>query len=56
VNIFHFPHNPALFCAKRYKFIRRRLQLVYRFQNNIATFNTLYCDLISCHLSVSAPP
>jgi hypothetical protein len=30
--------------------------LVYRFQNNIATFNTLYCDLISCHLSASAPP
>lgn len=32
------------------------IALVDRFQNNIATFNTLYCDLISCHLSVSAPP
>jgi hypothetical protein len=31
-------------------------QLVFRFQNNIATFNTLYCNLISCHLLVSAPP
>ena len=30
--------------------------LVYIFQINIATFNTYYCDLISCHLSVSAPP
>jgi len=30
--------------------------LVFRFQNNIATFNTLYCNLISCHLLVSASP
>jgi len=24
--------------------------LVFRFQNNIATFNTMYCNLILCHL------
>ena len=30
--------------------------LVFRFQNNRAIFNTLYCNLISCHLSVNAQP
>ena len=60
--IIPIPIKPGIPKKEHYEYIRNGTccvflafePLVFRFQNNIAIFNTLYCNLISCHLSVNA--